>query len=52
MNWKPLKLCEGLHGVEQATFAVSKKIYIHDVSLKNYLILLAKRNESGSQNDN
>ena len=29
-----------------------KKIYIHDVSLKNYLILLAKRNESGSQNDN
>ena len=25
LNWKPLKLCEGLHGVEQATFVVSKK---------------------------
>ena len=40
-------------GCKQCTFVVQtiffyQKIQFHDVSLKNYLVLYAKRNESGS----
>ena len=46
--WKGVKTCD-----EGSTFAIAKNFflnfYFHDFSVKNYLILCAKQNKSGSE---
>ena len=50
LNWKPFKECEDLRW---AVYICNSNNcfpkYVHDFSVKNYLILYAKQNKSGSE---